>query len=182
MNNADKLQIAVVAYPTYVALVGFSWGLKWVKFVKYSWVPVTLVHFLQLSLGTWSLVQNGLTFIWSTPVSLHFTLLIASVVFLIRSREIKHGRGWYILRFVCSTMVNFVAVVASIAVSIVGLVFNWEAEHLIQRLLCMVLVLEYLVVGPSVEWFKKRHERKHGVPLTSLDPYPGGRRATRDSS
>ena len=167
-----------MAYPYYVLLVDLSWHPKWVKFVvKYSWVLVTLVQILQLSLGTWSLVQHGLKFIWSTPVSLHFTMFIVCIVFLIQSKSFKVAKRWYILRFVFAMIVNLVAVV----VSVVGRVNGWEAEHLIQCLLCMVVVLEYFVGKPLVGAFEKRHNMKHGVPLTSLDPCPEGRRATGDS-
>ena len=159
-----------MAYPVYVVLVGWPWGRKWVKFViKYSWVPVTLVQILQLSLGTWSLVQHGFEFIWSTPVSLHFTMFIGSIVLLlIPSKGVEQGKAWYIVRGIMMIMVNLVAVV----VSIVGRVYGWEAEHLIQCLLCMVVVLEYLVGKPLVGGFKKRHVMKHGVPLTSFGSLP----------
>lgn len=92
--------------------------------------------------------------IWLAPGYLHFVVSAASVVLLLRlCSNISRCKKWSeLFCFVCWTTTNLVALV----LSIVGAVYCWEAQHLIQCLSCIVLTWEYLVVKWVVdEWVKR---------------------------
>lgn len=91
---------------------------------------------------------------WLAPGYLYFVVSAASVALLLRScSNIIRCKKWNeLFCFVCWTTTNLVALV----LSIVGVVYCWEAQHLIQCLSCMVLTWEYLVVKWVVdEWVKR---------------------------
>lgn len=136
-------------------VVNCLWSKTWKVLFVYSWPPFIIVgETVHFCLGIWGPEQHRSQLMWLAPGYLHFVVSAASVALLLRScSNIIRCKKWNeLFCFVCWTTTNLVALV----LSIVGAVYCWEAQHLIQCLSCMVLTWEYLVVKWVVdEWVKR---------------------------
>lgn len=139
-------------------------------------------HILHYPFGIWQLVLYGPEFIWATPVSLHFVCLIVGVTSLMGSGAITFRDHSKIARFISWIFVD----VAAVVVSVLAAVYGWETQHLIQCLLCLAVILEYLFVPPLIkkvqEWLRMTVQKKDSTRLRNQGSASsfGGQYATDD--
>jgi hypothetical protein len=139
-----------------------------------SWVLVLVHQILQFSLGMRSLLLHGPEFIWSTPISLYSFTVITAVAILYSGRRSILEKRSHVLRFVIWIASN----VGASVVTIVAAAREWETQHLIQCLLCVVLIFEYLCGKPLIRWRLKKRAKSEHSSVTN----PGGRSLGHSSS
>jgi hypothetical protein len=139
MFVANEIKITVAVSAIYTPLVSA------VPVSQHIFALGALVHVLYNCLGIWSLGKYGLRFIWATPVTLHGFVLILAVWLFVqahpwapRQANLQHRPFYRLLSLVAVHLILLM-------LSIIGMVQDWEAQFLVQCLLCMVGNLEYLL-------------------------------------
>lgn len=162
VNYANRIQIAIVAYPLYTHMAKTTWS-KWLATLQHSWMFVLGHLILHYGLGIWGLMFYGLEFIWAAPASLHLVCLIVAVTSFIHSNVIQKRDYKHIIRFVSWIFIDL----AALLISILSAVLRWEKQHLIQCLICLAVILEYLLGQLSIGKLQERRGLKHGINLQS---------------
>jgi len=125
-----------------------------------------LHQILQFSLGMRSLLLHGPEFIWSTPISLYSFTVIIAVSILYEGRATLIQKRSHILQVVTWMAFN----VGAFVVTIVAAASGWKTQHLIQCLLCVILIFDFVVVKPLIRRISEKLRRAKSEHSSATNP------------